>query len=176
MSAPSAADLVDQWTPLALLLARDWARRYPWLSDELQSDAAYALWQVATKHVHDARSIGGLVRVAVRHALSNRLRHERAKNPLAFEPTPSPDLVDPFEVPISREPEPGTSIEVAEEYARVAELLKQLSPASRDLIRRHFFEDEPIPKIAAQMGRFRQSIASRIRKDLAKIRDMMESR
>lgn len=151
---PTADALVHQWWPLAVGLARRAGRRYPWLSDCFESEAAERLWHLARQFGGDGdERFAGLVRLAVRWGVCRVLDVERKRNPLAF--LPQAELRDDE----GRSADPldfvgfdDADLAAADVRDEVARLLGQLPPLSRERVERYFLRGETFEDVGAAVG------------------------
>lgn len=179
MTAPDVTLLVERWWPLAGGIARKWGTRFPWLTADFESDAGFALWQVAQKFGADPDAeqggrFAGLVRLAVKWAVIKRIEAERVHNPTAFEELPrhrdaDGASLDPLALAVSREPEAGAALEVADDLARVFARAK-LTPRQFDVFVRVVGDGENRAEIAAEQGVTRDRISQVEAAALAKLR------
>lgn len=173
MTATDATELVDQFTPLALGMARRWGTQFPWLLDDLASDASLALWQAAQSWKPEHSKFPTWARKQIRWALVKRLENERAKNPLAFRPqfvpTPKNDL-HPLDLAPARSRAPDELAEIADAVANLPALLAVLPENRRALVVRHFANGETCAELAEEYATTRSDIRGIVGKSLKKLR------
>ncbi|HEY1188058.1 MAG TPA: sigma-70 family RNA polymerase sigma factor [Gemmata sp.] len=120
MSPAHVADLTAQFAPLALAVAGQFARSMPHLRDEFASDAGLALFRALSSPSAElpGANLGALVRVAVRNAVTDRIRYEARRATVQFADATEGDHGGAALALIpGREPEPGAELEAADELA-----------------------------------------------------------
>jgi len=86
-----ANEIVDHFHHFALAIARRYATPFPWLLDDLQSDALLSLLRVARKHVARQTAypyLKGVIGVAISRVCNRRIDRECATNQAAFRHAP----------------------------------------------------------------------------------------
>ena len=166
-------DFCEQHISLAQRIARKWARWYPALDIDLESECTFALLKAArTRHAwpENQHSLVHLhchaacMRLVVgekkrpdsqlncqQPSESGRDRHAIRRNPIehAVDPSPGPELI-----------------------TELIDLLNQLTPAKRAQIVRRFLDGEQYAAIAADRDVSRQAVEQMISADFAKLRKL----
>ncbi len=166
--------LVNKWIGFALALAARWGRRYPWLADDLASAATFALWRCAQQFAGRG-SFGGMVRLAVGRACISRLRTERARNVAAFRRA-GPEITDRGEETGAEDlladdaPTPAEVAELAEEAAKLPELLKVLPKKERAEVEAYYLNGMTHAEIGKGCGSNRSVLSRRIARSVGELR------
>lgn len=173
-TATEAAELVDAYWPLALVVARRMGARVPWLLDDLISEAGLSLWRAALSWQPGETTFAAWARRQIRWAALKRIRVESRKNPTAFRP----QLVDARGEPADLaalvaddSPEVGTVSEAGELVERI---LGTLPPDRRRDLVRVVAEDAAFADLAAEQNVTASSVRQRVRTDLRRLRERTE--
>lgn len=173
---PAAAELLADFLPTALSLARRWARLHPHLADDFASAAAEAAWLAATDFDPARGSYPGLATFRVRLACCDVVRIARRR--CRYLP-PSILVTDDMgrEVPAADlladdEPGPAEAAERADDADRVRRLLARLPERWRELVERHTGHGEPLARIAAGRGLQRASVTDMHGRALRRLRGL----
>jgi RNA polymerase sigma factor (sigma-70 family) len=171
-TAPEVADLVNEYIALALSIARRWGRSYPWLADDYASEASFALFRAATRYDPSRGAFGALVRVSVRRALWERCRKELVRNPTAFKRQLAVQNDDGEHVPLTvfvADDLPDVGVEL-----EALDLLDQLPPDRRELVKRVVMGSESAKVAAGELGITRSAVGQRVRRSLDQLRASAE--
>ncbi len=177
MTGPEPSNLVEAWFPYAMSLTARWSRQYPWLGDDFCSEAGLALIKAAERYDGSVPFRIALA-VTVRQALGARLASERSKNRAAFRRAGPLVLAGGEEIdPINRiaddGPAPDQAAELADELARLPELLGTLAPDRRAEVELCFLDGTTRVAIGAARGVSYEAVSQNVRASLAKLRAMI---
>ncbi|HEV3438035.1 MAG TPA: sigma-70 family RNA polymerase sigma factor [Gemmata sp.] len=159
MTAPQVDVLVQSCWRLALALAKKFTRRYPFLQDEFESEAIFALHRAAT-HFDPTRGFQfiTLAYVSIRRALHQYLTRERMMHPDRFR---RPNPTDSEDDPLTRfaSPQQPDRIELVEliEMARGATY-----PLDWELLTRRVRDNEKLGSLAKELSVSHQRIRQRV--------------
>ncbi|MBP3955502.1 sigma-70 family RNA polymerase sigma factor [Gemmata sp. G18] len=187
MTHTDATALLEQWLPLARGLARKWAHRHPRHADDLESAATLALWRLAQKIARGEleadpgrpRRVAGLVRLAVKWAITAVLKHHRrCKRALVVNPFPELDpdtgeYLDPLALVADRSPDVGHDLDARDEVHSLFELA-ELSPRYREAALRVLGRGEPARVLAREQGCTDKRVSQVVRGAVAKLRAAAE--
>ena len=154
---------------LARKIARHHGARYGWLADDFESDALLTLWAAATRFdpaLAGGRGFASFARLKIRHALIDRVRRERARNPLAFRPqvpTAEPGgTTDPISLAYDRHDD-TTEVDFLD-------VLALFPPDRRDAMRRLSIGGESFAEVAAGQGVSAWTVRERMKADAERVK------
>lgn len=175
-TAPEAANLVENYFPLARKVAAHWATAYPHLASEFESEAAMELWRTATAF-DPAKGVrfATLFHHNCRFAFLRVLKRERTKAPLAFLPQSAPmvegEQFSPIDLAVSRELAPDEAVELAEDHpVSLPDLLDTLPADRRDLVTRRFLEGCGYAELGKERGTTGVNVRQLVAKSLLQMR------
>lgn len=165
------ARLCEDYMPLALKIARKYARLFPSLDFDFESEAGEGLWKAAkTRHTWPAK-FATLVRLQVVGRCTELITQERKRpdSPLnAADDTNEGD--GPPQSIASSVADDARPVEV---MAEVRDLLFQLPQKRRATIIRHFFGGEEWTELGAEFGVSGKAVEQMAARDLATVRGIV---
>jgi RNA polymerase sigma factor (sigma-70 family) len=159
MTAPKVDVLIQGCWRLALALAKKFTRRYPFLQDEFESEAFFALHRAAI-HFDPTRGFQftTLAYVSIQRALHQYLTREHMMHPDRFRrPSPTDSEDDPLTRFASPQQPDRMELDELIEMARGA-----ASPLDWELLTRRVRDNEKLGSLAKELMVSHQRIRQRI--------------
>lgn len=150
---------------LAQRIARKWARWFPSLDIDLESDAMLALWKAARTRATWPGKAESLVHLHC-HAACMRLICRERRRPDSQVSTGQPAEGPPLVEAVADATPPAAL------YAELADLLNQLPAKRRERIVRRFLDGDAYTALGAEDGITGEGVAMMIGRDFAKLRTL----
>ncbi len=168
MTAPApAADpaaLFEGHRRLAFFIAARFARSYPWLADDFESDALLTLWLVACRPIPAGAEFSTYAGAAVRRACCDRVRAERRHRRV------DAGEFDPLGQVADGSAEVGAALEYQEQIDRARALVAALPADRRELVERVVIGGETSDAVGAARGVSGSAVRDQVRRVLGGLR------
>jgi DNA-directed RNA polymerase specialized sigma subunit len=170
-TAVDAVQLVEQFWGFAHKVANRWAKTYPHLRQDFQSEAAFTLWQAATSYNSERGTFDAWLSFRLRLALWDVRKRESRTSPVSFatQPTDRGDqTATPLDAVRSREPDPAQAVELLD-----APLLLAKVPEHRRADFMRWLEGTPSNTRGADQEIAPAAARQRVYHDMRRLRELV---